>query len=89
MFFAATLIDARKEKKVEYDDKTGKPKLIEKEEVPERKERQIIFNTDEITYMIDNPDDPDTTWVFTKDRPCLIKGSFAEQSKILLGFNRK
>ena len=74
MFFAATIIDARK--------KDG-------EEVTERKERQIIFNTEEITYMIDNPDDPGTTWVFTKDRPCLIKGSFAEQSKILLGFNRK
>ena len=74
MFFAATIVDSKK--------KDGK-------EVEDRKERQIIFNTEEIEYMIDNPDDPDTTWVFTKNRPCLIKGSFAEQSKILLGFNRK
>ena len=75
MFFAATLIDARK------TDKDGKEQ--------ERKERQIVFNTEDIRYMMDNPDDPDTTIIFTDKNPAIIKGTFAENSKILLGFNRK
>lgn len=75
MFFAATIIDARK------TDKDGKEQ--------ERKERQIIFNTDDIMYMMDNPDDPETTIIFTDKNPAVIKGTFAENSKILLGFNRK
>lgn len=74
MFFAATLIDARK--------KDG-------EEVSDRKERRIIFNTEEIKYMMDNPDDPETTIVFTAKNPAVIKGTFEENSKVLLGFNRK
>ena len=75
MFFAATLIDARN------TDKDGNEK--------ERKERQMVFNTDDIKYMMDNPDDPETTIVFTSKCPVIIKGTFAENSKILLGFNRK
>lgn len=75
MFFAATVIDARK------TDKDGN--------VQERKERKIVFNTEEIKYMMDNPDDPETTVVFTTKSPVIIKGTFEENSKILLGFNRK
>ena len=75
MFFAATVIDARK------TDKDGNEQ--------ERKERKIVFNTEEIKYMMDNPDDPGTTVVFTTKSPVIIKGTFDENSKILLGFNRK
>jgi hypothetical protein len=75
MFFAATLIDARN------TDKDGN--------VKERKERKIVFNTEEIKYMMDNPDDPETTIVFTTKNPAVIKGTFEENSKVLLGFNRK
>lgn len=75
MFFAATLIDARN------TDKDGN--------VQDRKERRIIFNTEEIKYMMDNPDDPETTIVFTAKNPAVIKGTFEENSKVLLGFNRK
>ena len=75
MFFAATVIDARR------TDKDGNEL--------ERKERKIVFNTEEIKYMMDNPDDPETTIVFTAKNPAVIKGTFEENSKILLGFNRK
>lgn len=75
MFFAATLIDARN------TDENGNEQ--------ERKERKIVFNTEEIRYMMDNPDDPETTVVFTAKNPAIIKGTFEENSKILLGFNRK
>lgn len=75
MFFAATVIDARK------TDKNGKEL--------ERNERRIVFNTEEIKYMMDNTDDPETTIVFTTKSPVIIKGTFEENSKILLGFNRK
>ena len=75
MFFAATVIDARK------TDKNGNEQ--------ERKERKIVFNTEEIKYMMDNADDPETTIVFTTNSPVIIKGTFEENSKILLGFNRK
>ncbi len=75
MLFAATLIDARK------TDENGNEQ--------ERKERKIVFNTEEIRYMMDNPNDPETTIVFTDENPAIIKGTFEENSKILLGFNRK
>lgn len=75
MFFAATIIDARK------TDKDGNAQ--------ERKERRMVFNTDDIKYMMDNPDDPETTIVFTSKSPVIIKGTFEENSKVLLGFNRK
>lgn len=59
-------------------------------EIKDGTERRILFNTEEIKYMLDNPTQLGTTVVFVKDgKPAVIKGSFEENSKILLGFNRK
>lgn len=61
-----------------------------KSEIKDGTERRIVFNTDDIKYMMENHGVPDTTIVFVRDgKPTIIKGSFEENSKILLGFNRK
>lgn len=59
-------------------------------EIKDGTERRIVFNTDDIKYMMENHGVPDTTIVFVRDgKPTIIKGTFEENSKILLGFNRK
>ena len=61
------------------------------EEGSVKQELKSVINTDSIKRILENPNHPDTTVIFfNDDTPTgLIKGSYEQNAKVLLGFNRK
>ena len=86
-----------------YEDIEGKYSLTPDETiVPEKEyykkdidggkriERKILVAVDQIKYLLDNPNDPQTTFLFANGgQPCLIKGTFEYNSKILRNLGKK
>lgn len=86
-----------------YEDIEGKYSLTPDETInPEKEyykkdleggkriERRILVAVDQIKYLLDNPTDPQTTFLFANGgAPCLIKGSFEVNSKILRNLGKK
>lgn len=86
-----------------YEDVEGKYSLTPDETIdPEKEyykkdldggkriERKILVAVDQIKYLLDNQVDPNTTFLFANGgQPCLIKGSFEVNSKILRNITKK
>lgn len=73
MWFMATLVDGKV-------DESGKMKEI-----------KATFNTDNIKMLVENHENPETCMMTFTDgtQPALIKGSYEQNSKVLMGFNRR
>ncbi|MBP5596242.1 MAG: hypothetical protein J6Y02_12725 [Pseudobutyrivibrio sp.] len=86
-----------------YEDIEGKYSLTPDETIDTKKEyykkdheggkrieRKILVAVDQIKYLLDNPTDPQTTFLFANGgAPCLIKGSFEVNSKVLRNLGKK